>query len=117
MPKKSESSIVFITGAFIGSNCRDEWKLYFESNGYKCIAPSWPYKNATPEELRNRSSDDPIALNTITSLSDHFAAIINSLPEKPIPIGHSLGVINFLNTANEKRKRILFFTGCSKYNS
>lgn len=83
--------VVFITGTFIGNNCWDEWQLYFESKGYRCIAPAWPYKDATPEELRNRSADDAISLNTITSLSDHFAAIINSLPEKPILIGHSLG--------------------------
>ena len=84
-------SVVFITGTFIGNNCWDEWKTYFENKGYSCIAPAWPYKNATPEELRNRSADDAMALNTITSLSDHFAAIINSLPEKPVLIGHSLG--------------------------
>jgi pimeloyl-ACP methyl ester carboxylesterase len=84
-------SVVFITGTFIGNNCWDEWKIYFESKGYRCIAPAWPYKDATPEELRNRSGNDAIALNTITSLADHFAAIINSLPEKPVLIGHSLG--------------------------
>jgi pimeloyl-ACP methyl ester carboxylesterase len=84
-------SVVFITGAFIGNNCWDEWKLYFESKGYACIAPAWPYKDAAPEELRNRPADDAIALNTITSLSDHFATIIDSLSEKPILIGHSVG--------------------------
>ena len=84
-------SIVFITGTFTGSNCWDEWKNYFESNGYKCIAPAWPYKDAAPEELRNRPAYNNISLNTINSLTNHFAAIINALPEKPILIGHSLG--------------------------
>jgi len=83
--------VVFITGSFIGNNCWDEWKLYFESKGYKCIAPPWPYKDAAAEELRNRPATDPVALNTLTSLTDHFASIINALPEKPILIGHSLG--------------------------
>ena len=84
-------SVVFIAGTFIGNNCWDEWKLHFESKGYKCIAPAWPYKDASTEQLRNRSTDDPIALNTLTSLTDHFSSIINALPEKPILIGHSLG--------------------------
>ena len=84
-------SIVFITGTFIGNNCWDEWKIYFESKGFKCVAPAWPNKNASPEELRNRPANDPIASNTLTSLKDHFASIIRALPEKPILIGHSLG--------------------------
>jgi len=84
-------TILFITGAFLSNGCWDQWLSYFEASGYKCIAPSWPYKDAAPEELRNRSANDTIALNTITSLADHFAAIIHSLPEKPILIGHSLG--------------------------
>lgn len=86
-----QKSVVFITGTFIGNNCWDEWKLYFESKGYRCIAPAWPYKDASPEELRNRCANNAIALNSITSLSDHFAAIISALPEKPVLIGHSLG--------------------------
>ena len=84
-------SIVFISGAFLSNSCWDEWKDYFEKNGYKCIAPAWPYKDAPSEELRNRPPTDPIALNTLTALIDHFTDIINELPEKPMLIGHSLG--------------------------
>jgi pimeloyl-ACP methyl ester carboxylesterase len=84
-------SIVFITGAFIGNNCWDEWKLYFESRGYHCIAPAWPHKDAAPEELRNRHPDAAIASNRLAGLADHFAAVIKTLPGQPILIGHSLG--------------------------
>ncbi|MEO8765533.1 MAG: alpha/beta hydrolase [Ginsengibacter sp.] len=83
--------VVFITGTFISNNCWDEWMIYFESEGYKCIAPAWPYKEATAQELRNGPADGAISLNTITSLTDHFATLINALPKKPILIGHSLG--------------------------
>jgi pimeloyl-ACP methyl ester carboxylesterase len=84
-------SIVFITGTFISNTCWDEWIVYFKSEGYNCIAPAWPYKDDSSEELRNRPTTDPIAMNTIHSLTDHFAAIISSLPEQPILVGHSLG--------------------------
>jgi pimeloyl-ACP methyl ester carboxylesterase len=84
-------SIVFITGAFIGSNCWDEWKNYFESKGYNCIAPCWPYKNGPPEELRNRHPDPEMASNRLGELIDYFELIINTVEEKPILIGHSLG--------------------------
>src|SRR2546423_9360963 len=82
-------TVVFITGTFIGNNCWDEWIPYFEREGYKCIAPAWPYKDASAEELRNKSANDPITSNTLTSLADYFASFIKSLPEKPILIGHS----------------------------
>ena len=91
MANTPTKSIVFITGAFISNNCWDEWISYFEKEGFKCVAPAWPYKNASAEELRNRPAKDPIALNTLTSLIDHFGSIINALPEKPVLIGHSIG--------------------------
>jgi pimeloyl-ACP methyl ester carboxylesterase len=91
MASSSERSVVFIAGTFIGNNCWDEWTTYFETKGYTCIAPAWPFKDASPEELRNKPAIDAIASNTLTSLTDYFASIINALPEKPILIGHSLG--------------------------
>src|SRR5260221_3302211 len=85
-------NIVFITGAFVGNNCWDEWRKFFESKGYNTIAPPWPYKDASPAELRRRQPDDVnLALLTLSQLTDHYAAIIKSFPEKPIVIGHSLG--------------------------
>jgi pimeloyl-ACP methyl ester carboxylesterase len=55
------------------------------------MAPPWPYKDATAQELRNKHLESPIALNTITSVTDYFAAIIRALPEVPVLIGHSSG--------------------------
>src|SRR4030095_9681345 len=91
MTKASTKWIVFITGAFIGNNCWDEWKLFFESRGYLCKAPAWPNKLASPEELRNRHPDSAIASNRLNGLTEYFAEIVNATPEKPILIGHSLG--------------------------
>ena len=91
MTNDSSKSIVFITGAFVGNNCWDEWESFFGNEGYKCIAPAWPHKDASPEELRNRPLIDLIASNTLADVTNHFASIIDALPEKPILIGHSLG--------------------------
>ena len=91
MTKDVQRSIVFVTGAFLGNNCWDQWMTFFENEGYLCIAPPWPHKDAPPEELRNRPANDPLALNTIRFLTDYFAAIVSALPEKPILIGHSAG--------------------------
>jgi pimeloyl-ACP methyl ester carboxylesterase len=88
----TSKTIVFITGAFVSHHGWKEWQSYFESKGYKTIAPAWPHKNGTAEELRNRQPNDTaLATLTMTELVDHYAAIIKALPEKPILIGHSLG--------------------------
>ena len=84
-------SLVFVTGAFLGNNCWEEWQDYFESKGYRCIAPAWPYKNASPEDLRNRHPHATLAINRLENLTDYFADIISELPGKPVMIGHSLG--------------------------
>lgn len=89
----NSKTIVFITGAFVSNSCWDEWRVYFESKGYKTLAPAWPYKDAPVEELRRRhqQNDKKLALLTLKELVDHYANIIQSLPEKPIVIGHSFG--------------------------
>lgn len=84
-------TVLFITGAYVSNSCWDEWKSYFESKGYTCIAPAWPYKDAPAALLRNRQPNADIASIRLTQLVDYYADIINKMPEKPIVIGHSMG--------------------------
>jgi len=88
----TSKTIVFITGAFVSHHGWKEWQSYFESKGYKTIAPAWPHKEGTAAELRKKQPNDTaLATLTMTELVNHYAAIIKALPEKPILIGHSLG--------------------------
>lgn len=88
----TSKNIVFVTGAFVTNGCWDEWRPYFESKGYSTIAPAWPFKDGTAEELRNRQPNDTdLAALTLHELVEHYAGIVKSYPEKPIAIGHSLG--------------------------
>ena len=85
-------TIVFITGAFVSHNSWDKWKAYYESIGYKCIVPAWPYKDAAAKELRDRQpNDSDLAGLKFKQLLDHYKDILSKLPEKPIVIGHSIG--------------------------
>jgi pimeloyl-ACP methyl ester carboxylesterase len=85
-------TVLFVTGAFVTHHCWDEWKVYFEMRGYTTVAPPWPFKDGTAEELRNRQPNDiDLADLTLEELVDHYADIAKGLPEKPIIIGHSLG--------------------------
>jgi pimeloyl-ACP methyl ester carboxylesterase len=91
MDTNKSKTILFITGAFVGNNCWNEWRIYFESKGYTTIAPPWPHKDASPETLRISHPNREIASNRLSVLTDHYDAIAKSLPEKPILIGHSIG--------------------------
>jgi pimeloyl-ACP methyl ester carboxylesterase len=84
-------TIVFITGAFVGNSCWDDWRTFFEEKGYKTIAPPWPAKDGAANDLRQTQPNSCIAALRLESLTDYFAGIVRQLPEKPILIGHSMG--------------------------
>jgi pimeloyl-ACP methyl ester carboxylesterase len=84
-------TIVFITGAFVSHACWDNWKSFFESKGYHVIAPPWPAKEGSAVTLRNRHPDPALAAVTLPAILNDLIRLINSLPEKPILIGHSFG--------------------------
>jgi len=91
MLTENPTTILFITGAFVSNKCWDEWKTFFESKGYKTLAPAWPYKDAPAEVLRKRHPDPQIASLRLHQLIEHFENIAKNLPQKPIVIGHSIG--------------------------
>jgi pimeloyl-ACP methyl ester carboxylesterase len=91
MKTTASKTIVFITGAFVSSDCWDEWKPYFEQQGYRVLAPAWPYKDAPACTLRQRHPDANIARQRLANLTIYFATIVKQLAEKPILIGHSMG--------------------------
>lgn len=84
-------TVVFITGAFLSHACWNEWRSYFEENGFTTLAPPWPAKNADAATLRSRHPDTVVASVTLPNLITYYTSIINQLAEKPILIGHSLG--------------------------
>jgi pimeloyl-ACP methyl ester carboxylesterase len=93
MENTKSKNIVFVTGAFVHNSCWDTWRTYFEDKGYHTEAPAWPFKEAPDAKtLRDRQPNDTdLAALTLPQLIDHYAAIVQKYPEKPIIIGHSLG--------------------------
>ncbi len=83
-------SIVFVHGAWVTPRCWQSMQDYFETKGYACLAPHWPHIDKPVAEL-NRSIDPAFAKTTVKSLVDHYAAIIQAMPEPPVIIGHSFG--------------------------
>ncbi|RYD74222.1 MAG: alpha/beta hydrolase [Sphingobacteriales bacterium] len=92
MKANQSKTVLFVTGAFVSHLGWRPWQQYFEQLGYTTYAPSWPNKNGTPQELRNkRPNDIALAKTTITDVVNSYADFIQTLPEKPIIIGHSFG--------------------------
>lgn len=82
-------TIVFVHGLFVNNTSWNLWKLYFEAKGYTVYTPANPGHEGTPSDLR--SSIHP-QLNT-TGFKDvvmNISKLIDTLPEKPIVVGHSL---------------------------
>jgi len=83
-------TIVLIHGLFVNNTSWKNWKSYFEAQGYIVHTPSNPghegnpidLKKNIPSELKNVGFDDTV---------QNLVKFIDTLPEKPIVIGHSFG--------------------------
>jgi len=83
-------TIVFIHGLFQNPKSWETWEAFFKQAGYKCYAPAYPYHEGEPANLREHP-DPRLKKLTYLQVVDYLAAFIDSLPEKPIIIGHSIG--------------------------
>jgi pimeloyl-ACP methyl ester carboxylesterase len=85
-------TIVFIHGAWLNSLSWENVIAYFESKGYTCTAPEWPYRDQdkTAAELRENTPPE-LAEVGLKELTDHYESIVRDYPEPPILIGHSFG--------------------------
>jgi pimeloyl-ACP methyl ester carboxylesterase len=82
-------TVVFLHGAWVTPTSWEPWRRYFEQRGYETIAPAWPGKDRSVEEIRRDPS--PLAGLGGGEIIDHYARIVKALPEPPILIGHSFG--------------------------
>lgn len=83
-------TIVFVHGAWLTSLSWENFIGYFEKKGYTCLAPEWPYRVKSIEDLRRDTPQD-LAEVGVQELTDHFDAIVRAMAEPPILIGHSFG--------------------------
>ncbi|MEL6538713.1 MAG: alpha/beta fold hydrolase, partial [Bacteroidota bacterium] len=86
----NSKTIVFIHGLFMNNETWDEWKAFFENQGYTCYAPAHPKHAGNPAELR---ANPPAGLENVQFQDwlSNLETFIDALPEKPILIGHSFG--------------------------
>jgi pimeloyl-ACP methyl ester carboxylesterase len=86
----NSKTIVFAHGLFVTPKSWKNWVTFFEEKGYACHTPANPFHEASPKELWENT---PPQLGKVT-FDDVVASLVkfvDTLPEKPIIIGHSLG--------------------------
>lgn len=83
-------TIVFVHGLFQNPKSWTEWKKFFEAKGYTCHAIAYPFHEGEPADLRAHI-DPKLSTLTFMEVVTHLSRFIDSLPEKPILIGHSIG--------------------------
>lgn len=85
----TRTPVVFIHGLWLHATSWAPWAELFSEAGYDPIAPGWPGDPDTVEAAR--TNPDAIADHGIDDVTRHFQAIIDTLPARPILIGHSFG--------------------------
>lgn len=84
------NTIMLIHGAWLNAHSWEGFKARYEAKGYTVIAPSWPYDDRAPGELR-ASPNPALAKVGLNEIVNHYERLIRALPESPILIGHSFG--------------------------
>jgi pimeloyl-ACP methyl ester carboxylesterase len=81
--------VLFIHGLWIHSTAWQPWLDLFADRGYDAFTVGWPGDSATVEATRAA----PDAMNGvgIEAICHAYADLIDTLPEKPIVVGHSFG--------------------------
>lgn len=82
-------TIILIHGNFVNNISWTEWKRYYEQKGYNVYAPANPGHAGIPVELRAQVHPDLVKTGFI-DIVNNIAQLINTLPEKPLIIGHSM---------------------------
>lgn len=82
-------SIVLIHGNFVNETTWTEWKKHFEQKGYKVYTPANPGHAGVPSELRKNVHPD-LTKTGFIDVVNNITKLIDTLPEKPLVIGHSM---------------------------
>lgn len=83
-------TILLVHGAWLNAVSWEGFKKRYEARGFTVVAPSWPFDDRSPAELRAAPHPSLAKMGPDDNIR-HFAGIIRKLPERPLIIGHSAG--------------------------
>ncbi len=85
----TSNSIVLIHGNFVNDLTWAKWKSRYEQKGYTVYTPTNPGHAGNPADLRNKVHPD-LTKTGFIDVVNNIAELIDSLPGKPLVIGHSM---------------------------
>ena len=86
---RKSKTIVIIHGNFVNNTSWTNWKKYLEQKGYVVHTPANPGHDGNPADLRVKVH--PALTKTgFIDVVQNVSALIDTLPEKPLVIGHSM---------------------------
>lgn len=96
---EGKQPVVFVHGLWLLASSWDNWRAFFEEQGYTTLALGWP---DDPETVA-QAHDDPevFARKRIKQVTDHYADAIRQLKRRPAVIGHSFGGLIAQQLADE----------------
>jgi pimeloyl-ACP methyl ester carboxylesterase len=91
--------VVFVHGLWLLAGSWDNWRTFFEAQGYTTVAPGWP---DDPESVEEAKADpEAFAHKHIKQVADYYIEAIGLLNRKPVVIGHSFGGLLAQKVAGE----------------
>jgi pimeloyl-ACP methyl ester carboxylesterase len=88
--KLQGNSIVFIHGLFMNPDSWSGWMNFYKDKGYDCHSPAYQFHEGSPDFLR-KNINPGLSNLTFMQVIDRLSEYIDSLPERPVLIGHSMG--------------------------
>ncbi|KAF2080696.1 alpha/beta hydrolase [Flavobacterium sharifuzzamanii] len=82
-------TIVLIHGNFVNDKTWADWKKYYEQKGYTVYSPANPGHDGNPADLRAKVHPD-LTKTGFIDIVNNISKLIDTLPEKPLVIGHSM---------------------------
>jgi len=82
-------TILLIHGLWVTPRSWDNFRSYYESAGWRVLAPAWPGIDGDVASMRRHASGlRGIGIGEVLA---HYTSIINGLDSPPVIIGHSYG--------------------------
>ncbi len=103
-------TIVMIHGMWGGSWCWNNFKLFFEERGYRCLTPTLRHHEIGPKDQPDPRLGTTSLLDYAQDLEEH----IRNLDEKPFLMGHSMGgLLTQILGARDLAKGLVLLTPAS----
>ena len=82
-------TIVLIHGFWVTPRSWEDWKVRYQSRGYRVLTPAYPGFEVEVEALN--ADPTPIEELTVPAILEHLESVLGELDTPPILMGHSAG--------------------------